>query len=284
MFTKQPTTPRVNPKAAGNSARNDWRWLGWLILVLLAVFIVGGFFLAKTVLWPTELEQEIRLDLITTGDIDEQTNVAVLNELKLFSFYSRFGPQRFATLCLERSDGTLHLAYARCWREGMLWHTDSNRWRRLATMPSPEQIQAFEAEHADVVAPALKSGYLPRPDGSETFQLTHVSIQVSGESHGFEPNRDIDPEVFAAVLSNGLGPNSFASAKFHKTRWHSPEDGVEAIEKSIDHLQRILPEPECQALDCKSFLEVLNAVKERLIRAGELDLKFYFLGTDRSED
>ncbi len=51
----------------------------------------------------------------------------------------------------------------------------------------------------------------------------------------------------------------------------------------VDHLQQILNQPECQALDCKSFLDVLVAVKERLQRAEELDVKFYFLGTDQSE-
>ena len=282
MVPEKPTTPEVEPTAAFRSARTSRRLFGRLIFVSSALFVGVGFVLIRTFLWPTELEQEIRLDLITQKEVNEDTRVSVLNELKLFSFYSRFGPQRFATLCLQNSDGSLHLAYARCWREGMLWHTDSNRWRRLTTWPSSDEIRTFEDEHADVVAPALKSGYLPRPPGTEGFQLTHVSIQVSKETLGFEPNSDVDAVVLATALRNGIAPGSFAFAKFHEPRWNSPKDGVEAIEKSIDYLQRILNEPECRAMDCESLLRVLHVVRERLLQAEELNLKFYFLGTDRS--
>ncbi|MCP4513426.1 MAG: hypothetical protein GY826_44295, partial [Fuerstiella sp.] len=157
-------------------------------------------------------------------------------------------------------------------------------WRSLTAWPSIEEIRTFEVEHADVVAPALKSGCLPRPPGTEDFQLTHLSVEVSSAVHGYDANRNVDPTVLAAALRNGIVLGSFTFAKFHEPRWHSSKDGVEAIEKSIEHLHRILDEPECRAVDCESLLEVLHAVKGRLLRAEELNLKFYFLGTDRSSE
>jgi hypothetical protein len=284
MVPEKLTTPAVEPAAAVRSARTSRRWLGWLFIVLSAVGVGVGFVFVGTLLWPTELEQEIRLDLLTKGEIDEGTRVSVVNELRLFSFYSRFGPQRFATLCLQDPDGSLHLAYARCWREGMLWHTDSDRWKSLTAWPSTEEIRTFEDAQADVVAPALESGYLPRPPGTEGFQLTHVSVEVSPETHGFEANRNVDPILLAAALRNGVAPGSFTLAQFHEPHWHSSRDGIEAIEKSIEYLHRIVGRAECRAMDCESLLEVLHAVKERLLRADELKLKFYFLGTDRSTE
>ena len=163
MVPEKPTTPAVEPTTALKPHGTRRRWIGWLIVLLSVLSVSIGFLLIRTFLWPTVLEQEIRLDLITKDRIDEDTRVYVVNELKLFSFYSKFGPQRFATLCLQDSDGSLRLAYARCWREGMLWQTDVNRWRPLTAWPSSEEIRTFEVQHADVVAPALKSGYLPRP-------------------------------------------------------------------------------------------------------------------------
>lgn len=284
MVEEHPATTEGDSAAVFRSARTGRRWFVPLIVALLAVIVCAGFVLVRTFLWPTGLEQEIRLDLITKDKIDEDTRVTVLNELKLFSFYTKFGPQRFATLCLQESDGRLHLAYARCWREGMMWHTYSDRWRRLTAWPSLEEIRTFEDEHADVVAAALKSGCLPRPPGTEGFQLTHLSIQVSEDIEGFEPNRNVDPIVFADALKHGIVLGSFAFADFHEPRWHSAKDGVEAVEKSIGHLQLLLDEPECRAIDCESLLDVLHAVKDRLLRAEELNLKFYFLGTDRSAE
>ena len=282
MVPEDTTNAAKESSTAFRLARTRRRWFRCLLPVFSALGVVAVFVLIRTFIWPTVLEQEIRLNLITKDAIDEDTRVSVVNELKLFSFYSRFGPQRFATLCLQKSDGSLQLANARCWREGMLWCTDSNRWKGMTAWPSIDEIRQFELEHADVVAPVLKSGYLPRPPGTEGFRLTHVSVEVSPDIHGFDANRDVDPIALAGVLSNGIVPGSFATAGFHEPRWHSPREGIEAIEKSIDHLHFILDKGECEAMDCESFLEVLNTVKERLLRAGELNLKFYLPGADRS--
>jgi len=94
---------------------------------------------------------------------------------------------------------------------------------------------------------------------------SHCEHQCHDAPNAGVRHTEIFDNTLCTVLRNGIGPGSFAFAEFHEPGWHSPKDGVEAIEKSIDHLQRILYEPECRAMDCESLLEVLPAVKERLL-------------------
>lgn len=258
------------------------RRIVWLTVLAMGVCLIVGFDAFQPMLWPSGLEQEIRLDLVTRSDIDEAARVSVLNELKLFQFYSKFGPQRFATLCIQKSDGSLHLVFARCWREGMLWRTDTDRWKPINAWPTSEEVRSFEGDHADVVARAEDTGYRPRPPGTEEFRLSHLSIRFSKDLSEFKSDDLIDPVVFANVLKHGVAPGSFTYANFHEPRWHSPKKGIDAIEKSIAYLHQISDEPECRKMDCDALLKVLSAVKDRLLLADVNGLKFYFLATEQT--
>lgn len=263
-----------------HAVRRRVAWMVGIVTVVLSAVIVAFR------LWnpSTELELEIGLDLIANGQIDADTRVFVLNETRLYSFYSRYGPRRFATLCLRQSGGDLSLAYAQCWREGMLWRTDSERWQKISTWPSDGEIRAFENGFADVFQMARQAGYLPRPPGTANFQLTHASVATSEGRIGFDPNNNVDPVVLGAVLRNGFLPGPYTFAEFHDQRWHPPEDGIHAIDQAMERLQPMLNQPECQAMDCDSFVSVLRAVRDNLRRAGELNLKFCFLAADRSAE
>ncbi len=282
MTSDNSTSSETETTVPAVSRKTGWRRIVWRTVLLTAACLVVGFGLFQTMLRPSVLEQEIRLDLITSDDIDEDARISVLNELKLFKFYTRFGPQRFATLCVQKSDGSLYLAFARCWREGMLWRTDTDRWKRISAWPTRDDVKSFEDGHADLVARAVDSGYRPRPPGTEDFQVSHLSIRVSKDLSDFNPNDGIDPAEFAKVLKHGIAPGSFAYAKFHKPRWHSPKEGIDGVEKSTTHLLQVSGQPECRKMDCEALLKVLHAVKAKLIRADELGLKFYFLATDQT--
>lgn len=262
---------------------NRRRWIIWSCVLLFVTCAVGGFIGIRKLVWATPLELEIAGDLRLSGNIDDNTRVSVLEELSLYSFYSRFGPQRIATLCIQRPDGQLQLAYAKCWRDGMMWHTDSKRWKLLDSWPNAAVTQAFQAENADVVDSILAAGYLPRPPGTEGFQLTHASIQMSDNAQGFDPAKDVDPRHLAIVLKSGLHLGPYAFAPFHNPQWHLPAEGVQSVEAALEYLHLISGEAEGKSLDCESLIRTLQAVRKHLLRAEQLGLKFYLLAEDRTE-
>ena len=280
--------PTDRPDPVGRASKWPARMLRWLTLLsLIAVAAIGPvLYLA---LQPTEMEQEIRLDLISRGKIGKSARVRVLDDVRLVTFHRRPYRSSFATICI-RDGSQLYLALARCPRIGAAWGSRAEDWLAVKSWPGAKQVQEFKKQRADQMLPALMLGYLPRPASKADYQVQQLSIQASEAIDGFDPNEGIDQALLADILKREVEYtgqfhlNQFSFAPFHKPRWISPAVGIAETQEYIDFLQRHKGRRELAHGPCEPLIETLETVVRQLRRLENRNLKFYLLARDSRSD
>lgn len=269
------------------SSRTKWI-LRRIPLLAFIVIVAAGLFVFY---WqqPTELESEIRLDLIAKKAINETARVRVLDLTNLVTFHRQRFRIQFAIICIQEGS-QLHLAQAECPRAGATWRSNSAEWLALDGWPTVEQREQYRKEQARNLLPSLMSGYLPRPADKADFQVDHLSIQVSAKSEGFDPNDGIDHALLAHLLKYEVEYtakphlNKFTFAPFHEPRWLDPDEGIAELHEYIEFLQRhgeridVLPDR------CDSMIETLQTAIQQLTSIRERGLKFHFLARQTKPD
>lgn len=242
-------------------------------------------------LWrqPTELEQEIRLDLIAAGKIDETAKVEVFQKLDFLTFHQP-PHQQFVAIVGIRQGDDFFLAQARCSRRGRRWHTDRETWRAMTVRPTTAEARAFLRDQPAASFPPMLLGYLPRPADKEDFRVNHLSIRLSNAPVDYDPNRGIDPAMFAALLRHEVrytGQSHFnpcAFAAFHEPRWIAPRVGIEEAGEYVEFLKTHCGQAELAGVDCEPLIETLELVIERLEEIDQLGLKFHLLARQEGDE
>jgi len=259
------------------------------VLLLSLIGMAAIVSLLYLALQPTEVENEIRLDLISKGKISESARVRMLDEVRLVTFHQRPYRQVFATICL-RDGSQLYLALARCPRPGAVWSSRSADWIALESWPTVQQVREYTEQQAEQMLPALMVGYLPRPTGKADFMVDQLSLKISEAIDGFDPNEGIDPKLLADILKHEVQYtgqfhlNQLTFAPFHKPRWIAPEVGIAETREYLDFLQCNKGRRELTDVACEPMIETLQAVTRQLERIEERNLKFYLLASDSGLD
>lgn len=272
----------VPAQASGNAGSSRASWMIRRLPLLFFVVIVAIGLFVYFWLQPTELEREIRLDLIAKEVLGESARVRVLEQTDLVTFHHQQFRKRFAIICVQ--DGSqLHLGQAVCHRPGAVWNSNSAEWLSLKSWPSVELRQKYKKEQAHQLLPSLLGGYLPRPADKTSFQVELLSIQVSEDIEGLDPNHGIDHTLLAHLLKSEVQYtakshlNRFTFAPFHEPRWFEPEIGIAEIAEYIEMLQHRRGRNELPTDESESMIRMLQATTDQLKEIEARGLKFHFL-------
>lgn len=284
-MTEVPDSPPALQLAAVES-RNRRAIVLRLLLICataLSLFVAAGVYISRL---PSELEQEIHLDLLSHETIEESAHVTVLEKIRLHSFhFPRSYPTTYATICVQ--DGT-EFQIGGVWlpREGISWRSDEAPWKTLDTWPTAEQIELQKQRRAFRIAESIEAGRLPRPPGRENFRVRHLTIQTSRTIVDFDPNAKIDPALFAELLEAEVQYtgqsriNRFVSAPFHEPRWTAAHDGVLAVDEYVDYLERYIKTARFKAVNLEPRIQTLRTCIEVLEKIETHGLDFYLLAHD----